>query len=58
MQPLAGPEEEAEEPQEETLQQEEEDWVHLDPQAVEALCRTLQHHLHKYLLQQQPMFER
>jgi len=50
MLPLAGPEEEEEEPQ-------EGDWVHLDPQAVEELHKTLQYHLHKYQSQQQLMFE-
>src|SRR5579863_1490857 len=52
MPPSAAPEEE--ETQEETLQ--EEDRVHLDPQAVEELCRILQYLLHKYQSQQQLMF--
>src|SRR5579863_2603184 len=41
--------------QEEILQ--EEDRVHLDPQAVEELCQILQHLLHKYQLQRQLMSE-
>src|SRR5579863_1091070 len=45
---------EEEEAQEEPLL-EEEDRVHLDPQAVEELCRTLQYLLHKYQLRQQQM---
>src|SRR5579863_7889091 len=45
---------EGEEAQEEPLL-EEEDRVHLDPQAVEELRQTLQYLLHKYLLQRQQM---
>src|SRR5579863_6342403 len=47
---------EGEEAQEEPLLEEEEDQVHLDPQAVEELRRTLQHLLHKYQSQWQLMF--
>src|SRR5579863_561023 len=45
---------EEEEAQEEPLL-EEEDRVHLDPQAVEELRRTLQYLLHKYQLRRQQM---
>src|SRR5579863_10105348 len=46
---------EEEEAQEEPLL-EEEGQVHLDPQAVKELCRTLQYLLHKYQSQQPQMF--
>src|SRR5579863_3085398 len=53
MQLLVGPEEEEEELPKEAPQ--EEDQVHLDPQAVEELRKILQYHLHKYQSQQQLM---
>src|SRR5579863_3355026 len=55
MLPSADQKEEEEELWEETPQ--EKDRVHLDPQVVEELHKTLQYHLHKYQLQQQLMFE-